>query len=284
MIRNSIKLFLEYNKSVAMLILRQNKIGNFEVKRVYESKHFVDDYVPQLELQKPELVILEELRSELPNLKMLDIGVGAGRTTEHFAGLAKEYIGIDYSSTMIKACRLKFPQHRLDVADARDLSRFDDEYFDFVMFSFNGIDAVEHEDRLSILREIRRITKKGGYFSFSTLNLNSWRLNTFRFSKNPITLSFPMYNFLLNRKVWRTIRRTTRKPQYAMIYHSARSTYVRGRAFIFRSYFVTPNEQLKQLKDAGFSDTKAYDLHNGKIVSDPTNMLDNWVYFLAKAK
>jgi ubiquinone/menaquinone biosynthesis C-methylase UbiE len=266
-----------------MSILTQNNIGNFEVKRVYESKHFVDDYVPQLELQKPELAILEELRTELPNLKMLDIGVGAGRTTKHFAELAKDYVGIDYSSTMIKACRLKFPQYKLEVADARDLSRFDNEYFDFVMFSFNGIDAVEHKDRLTILGEIRRVTRKNGYFAFSTLNLNAWHLNSFRFSKNLTVLSFPIYNFLLNRKIWRNIRRTTRKPQYSMIYHIARSSYS-DRIFLFRSYFVKPMEQLKQLNDAGFSDIKAYDLHSGKPVIDSANMMDNWVYFLAKAK
>jgi ubiquinone/menaquinone biosynthesis C-methylase UbiE len=278
MIRHSIKLFLEYNKAVALIILSENAIGNFGAKRVYESKLFIEDYMPQLELQKPELAILEELRSELPKWKMLDIGVGAGRTTKHFAGLAKEYVGIDYSSAMTKACRQRFPLYRLEVRDAMDLSVFDDAYFDFVMFSFNGIDSVTHQERLAILREIRRVTRKGGYFSFSTHNLNSWwQGHPFRFSKNPAELYLSIYNFLLNRKVWQTIKRTTRKPQYAMIYHKYKN-------FLFRTYFITPSEQLKQLKDAGFSNTQAYDLANGKIISDPTKMLDNWVYFLAKAK
>jgi hypothetical protein len=62
-----------------------------------------------------------------------------------------------------------------------------------------------------------------------------------------------------------------------MIYHKYKD-------FLFRSYFITPGEQLKQLKDAGFSDIKVYALSNGEIVSYPTNMLDNWVYFLSKAK
>lgn len=278
MSKHSIKLFLEYNRLVAMLILRHIDFGNFQVKRVYESKPFVDDYVPQLELQKPELTIFEELRSELPYLRMLDIGVGAGRTTKHFAGLAKEYIGVDYSNAMIKACRLKFPQYRLEVADARDLSLFDDAYFDFVMFSFNGIDSVEHGERIAILREIRRVIRKGGYFCFSTLNLNSWQLKPpFRFSKNPARLYRSIYNFLLNNKVWRTMKRTTRKPQHLM-------AYFRYKDFLLRNYFVTPSEQLKQLQDAGFSSTKAYYLNSGKVVSDPTNMLDYYVYFLTKAK
>lgn len=36
---------------------------------------------------------------------MLDIAVGAGRTTLHFASLIKSYVGIDYSSGMITECK-----------------------------------------------------------------------------------------------------------------------------------------------------------------------------------
>ena len=278
MSRHSIKLFLEYNKAVAMTILRDNAIGSVDVKRVYESKLFVEDYVTELELQKPESAILDELKSQLPNLRMLDIGVGAGRTTKYFAGLTKEYIGVDYSGAMIKICRLRFPLYRFEVADAKDLSRFHNEYFDFVLFSFNGIDSVDPQERLIILRQIRRVIRKGGYFCFSTHNLNSWwQGNPFRFSNNPTKLSLSLYNFLLNRNLWQTKKQKRKKPQSAMIYHKYKN-------FLFRSCFITPIEQIKQLRDTGFSEIKAYDLANGKIVSDPTNMLDNWVYFLSRAK
>jgi ubiquinone/menaquinone biosynthesis C-methylase UbiE len=276
MSRHTIELFLEYNKAVATMILRENAIGNFEVKRVYESKFFVNDYVNELELQKPESAILDELKSELPNFRMLDIGVGAGRTTKYFAGLTKEYIGVDYSSTMIQNCRLKFPSYRLEVGDARDLSCFHSAYFDFVMFSFNGIDSVDLQERLIILRQIRRVIRKGGYFSFSTHNLNSWwQGSTFKHS-NPTEFSLSPYNFLLNRKAWQTKKQNRRKTQCSMIYHKYKN-------FLFKSCFITPGEQIKQLKDAGFSEIKAYDLTDGKIINDPTNMLDHWVYFLAKA-
>ncbi len=276
--KKSFRLFLEYNIEIASLILRHNDSSNFQVKRVYESNDFVDDYLPQTELQIPEKTILEELRNELPSFRMLDIGVGTGRTTKHFAGLVKEYVGVDYSSALIKACREKFPKYRLEWADARNLSLFDDAYFDFVLFSFNGIDAVEHEDRLAILREIRRVLRRGGYFCFSTLNLNSWQLKPpFRFSKNPAILYRNTYNFLLNHKVWPTIKQTGKKTQHMM-------AYFRYKDFLVRDYFSTPSEQLKQLNDAGFSNTKAYGLNSGKEVFDPTNMLDYYVYFLTKAK
>jgi ubiquinone/menaquinone biosynthesis C-methylase UbiE len=252
MIKHLINQFLEYNQSVAKLIFTQNTVGNDEVKKVYESKEFLNDYISQIELQKPELAILKELKGKLSNVRMLDIGVGAGRTTEHFAGLVREYVGVDYSSTVIKACRLKFPQYRLEVADARNLSCFNNAYFDFVMFSFNGIDSVEHKERIAILREIRRVTRKGGYFSFSTHNLNYWQLNPVGLSKNPVILSSRICNLLLsrvlNRKAWQIMRRNTRKRQYAMVYHKYKNN-------LFRSYYITPNEQLKQLKDFGFSNT-----------------------------
>lgn len=276
--KKSIRLSLEYNIELVMLILRRNDSSNFQVKRVYESKDFVDDYLPQIDLQISERSILEELRSELPYWRMLDIGVGTGRTTKHFAGLVKEYVGVDYSSALMKACRKKFPEYRIEWADARNLSLFDDSYFDFVLFSFNGIDAVEHKDRLAILREIRRVLRKGGYFCFSTLNLNSWHLKPpFRFSKNPATLYRSAYNFLLNHKVWSTIKQNRSKAQHMM-------AYFRYKDFLVRDYFSTPSEQLKQLKDAGFSDTKAYGLNSGKVVRDPINMLDYYVYFLTKAE
>jgi len=272
MIKHTIELYLEYNRAIARRVLRQKDFGNFQVKCMYESKDFVGHYISELELQPPEAEILQELRNELPNLKMLDIGVGAGRTTQHFAGLAKEYIGIDYSSTMIEACRKKFPQYRLEVADARNLSIFDDAYFDFILFSFNGIDAVEHEDRLKILGEIRRVIKKGGYFCFSTLNLNSRRRRRpITFYKNPLLTLFDVYNFLLNGNFSKNTRN-----KHEMI-------FLKYRDFLTRLYFVLPDEMLKQLETFGFSDTKVYDLNNGKSVSDTTNMLDYWVYFLTKA-
>lgn len=103
-------------------------------------------------------------------MKMLDIGVGAGRTTHYFAHLTKEYVGIDYSENMIKVCREKFQNYpkkiSFEVCDARSLKFFEDSYLDFVLFSYNGLDYMNHEDRLRVLREIRRATKEGGTFVF----------------------------------------------------------------------------------------------------------------------
>ena len=76
-------------------------------------------------------------------MKMLDIGVGGGRTTLHFAPLVKEYVGIDYSQNMIKACQERFAQVSFQTADARSMGIFKDSTFDFILFSYNGIDYIK---------------------------------------------------------------------------------------------------------------------------------------------
>ena len=120
----------------------------------------------------PERTILETLGPRLAEMSMLDIGVGAGRTSLHFAGLVRRYDAIDYSTAMIAECRRRLPDvGSFHVADARDLSLFADATFDFVLFSFNGIDNLGFDDRDRALREISRVLRGGGVFAFSTHNL-----------------------------------------------------------------------------------------------------------------
>ena len=53
--------------------------------------------------------------------------------------------------------------------DARNMEAFSDNYFDFIFFSRCGIDYVDQNGRLQIIREIRRILKKGGFFTFQLI-------------------------------------------------------------------------------------------------------------------
>ena len=101
---------------------------------------------------------------------ILDIGVGAGRTTPLLMAISRDYIGIDYTAQMVEACRRQHPGVRIEQADARDLSAFADGQFALVMFSFNGIDAVGPEGRERILREVHRVLEPGATFLFSAHN------------------------------------------------------------------------------------------------------------------
>jgi ubiquinone/menaquinone biosynthesis C-methylase UbiE len=109
-----------------------------------------------------------------PEMNVLDLGVGGGRTTAYLSRIASRYVGIDYSEAMVQACEKKFPHLDFRLADASDLSSFEDESFDAIVFSFNGIDSViPSEKRVRCLRECWRVLRPEGVFIFSAHNPRS---------------------------------------------------------------------------------------------------------------
>ena len=129
-------------------------------QKTYASAGIVWYYIQLSLLQPAEKTVLDRFKDQLSTMSLLDIGIGGGQTTQHFAPLAKAYTGIDYSAEMIVACQQKFsgvlPPASLNVGDARDMSQFADNTFDFILFSFNGIDYVSHYDRLRIFSRVKQ--------------------------------------------------------------------------------------------------------------------------------
>ena len=102
-----------------------------------------------------------------PGSDILDLGVGGGRTTAYLAGRSSHYVGLDYAAAMIRVCQTKFPHLEFRVADAADLSAFQDGSFDAVVFAFNGIDFVlPAEARRACLGHIHRVLRPGGMLIF----------------------------------------------------------------------------------------------------------------------
>ncbi len=103
--------------------------------------------------------------------RVLDLGVGGGRTTQYLAAKAGLYVGIDYSQAMVEACRRKYPSLEFHCEDASDLKRFADGSFDVVVFSYNGIDYLQSDEaRKNCLLEVKRVLRGGGRFIFSSHN------------------------------------------------------------------------------------------------------------------
>ena len=103
---------------------------------------------------------------------VLDVGAGAGRTASFLRLLTDDYVAVDYTPEMVAAFRRNHPDLEVHQADARDLSRFPDGRFGFAVFSFNGIDAVAHHERATVLAELRRVVEPGGWVLWSTHNLD----------------------------------------------------------------------------------------------------------------
>jgi ubiquinone/menaquinone biosynthesis C-methylase UbiE len=256
-------------------------------KRVFEGGSVARGYALQSHLHPAEETILRELIPVLPEARMLDIGVGGGRTTMHFAKWVREYVGTDYSETMIAECHRRFagyPGHiSFQVCDARAMAQFGNGSFDFVLFSFNGIDCVSHEDRLKILKEIRRVGKPGGCFCFSSHNLN-WAANIFDWrcmiSLNP-----------------RLAVRTAKRVGLRFLYNSnIRAATVRQASHLvfndgahyrtLQLYYIRPAEQLARLQP-DFTDIRIFSTVTGEEVKDHRlleTIGDSSLYYLCRMK
>src|SRR5580704_12997780 len=101
---------------------------------------------------------------------ILDLGVGGGRTVPLLRAISRDYTAIDYTPELVEACKARYPDVHVLHGDARDLSRFAERSFQLAVFSFNGIDAVNSDDRITILREVHRVLRPGGVFVFSAHN------------------------------------------------------------------------------------------------------------------
>lgn len=254
---------------------------NQQNQKTYAAPSIVRHYAALSKLQPAEQTIFNVLQERLSDMQMLDIGVGGGRTTLHFAEATSGYIGIDQSAEMIAACQQRFASENRAFAccDARMMSQFAENTFDFILFSFNGIDYVSHADRLRILQEVCRVGKPGGYFCFSSHNLQAmerefdWRN---QFSCNPITA----YSNLVMLLLLRGFNRTIRPKQLNALTHAV----IRDESHNFRlqTYYVRPQEQLRQLA-ADFKDVKIYSWSNGLEITDldaDNANSDLWLYYL----
>ena len=157
---------------------------------VYEQAHIVQEYVQSQRLTRGETVILQQHEALFRDKKVLDIGVGGGRTTPALAALAASYTGIDYSAAMVASCVAGFAGKegiRFLQDDARKLAKFQDGSFDAAVFSFNGIDCVAMEDRPTVFAAVRRVLAPGGTFVFSFHNaLYLPHLYRPHWSRNPL--------------------------------------------------------------------------------------------------
>ncbi|HEY2717016.1 MAG TPA: class I SAM-dependent methyltransferase [Solirubrobacterales bacterium] len=240
----------------------------------------------ELALMPAERAVLGRLRDDLSQLEMLDIGVGSGRTGYTFAPLVKRYVGIDYSPRMIDRARALLGENgrvELRVADARSLASVEGS-FDFVLFSYNGIDAVEHQDRLRIFAEVRDKLKPGGLFLFSSHSLGALPLSgRRRRGRNRSTkLPWQVAEFALDLRYGWHARQSNRM----LDLDGARQrgwAIVRDPAhgFSLDVYYVDPASQLAQLREIGLDPLAVIDEH-GEEVDPAASRRDAWLNYLCR--
>jgi len=162
--------------------------------------------------------------------RVLDLGCGTGRTTGPLADRGYDVVGVDISEEMVARARERHPGVTFRVDDATDLS-FDDGTFDYVLFSYYGIDCLVPEAaRLAAMAEAHRVLQPGGRFAFCSHN---------RWYALPALVSDPGHfwtYYVANGNLRRALSRYRCDPdEYDLEYY-------RGSARLTR----------RQLRDAGF--------------------------------
>jgi SAM-dependent methyltransferase len=215
-------------------------------------------------------------------MDMLDLGVGAGRTARHFAPRVKSYVGLDYSRSMIAHCRQVLPDYTFVVGDARRLD-FDDKSYDFVLFSFNGIDHLGPADRQQALREMKRVLRPNGMMFFSSHNSNF------------LPVIIDRFRFRLQRNA----RETARSLKWAAVFQLHNPTLrfrlpleagmIHDGTHAFRSagcYYIRPDLQVSALRRLGMIDILCAPNEVAAFTpgTDPAvaSFDSAWVYFLCR--
>lgn len=251
-------------------------------KQVWNSAKVTKVYASVDQLQKPEQAILNILKDRLPYMRMLDLGIGGGRTTVHFAPLAGEYVGSDYAENMVDACIKRFPNPganvRFEVIDATDMKGVPDQSFDFVLFSFNSIDCVAPEDREKVFREVQRVGKKGGYFAFSTHNL--------RYLSHMYALKWHKRWQDLLYQFYRTARLIFHNG-FPGKYQNHDWAIIRNgiEHFSLNIYYIKPERQIEILKKNGFKNIRAFSRKTGEEIPHdllPLVKREAWIHFLCE--
>jgi SAM-dependent methyltransferase len=240
--------------------------------KIYNDPKVVEYYEKATGLQPCEAALFE--RWLKPGMAILDIGVGGGRTTPHLAQIASRYVGVDYSTVMVEACRRRFPALDVRYGDATDLSQFGDAEFDAAVFSFNGIDYLgSDEGRARCLREIARVLKQDGVFVFSSHNarvLGVWpQLQTARGLRIPWRIAYSLYA---------TLRLAAR--------NLASGAFWQGKGYVvdpthggLATYVSTPESMTLQSKAAGL---KVVEMIGGRYPEVNHPYFTPWYYYACK--
>jgi SAM-dependent methyltransferase len=217
--------------------------------------------------------------AEMRGQPILDIGVGAGRTTPLLRAVSDDYLGIDYTEEMVRACRARHPGARIEPMDARDLGRLESGRFALAMFSFNGIDAVNVEQRAQVLREVHRVLRPGGVFIVSAHNRNGpghgerpglhldWSWNPLKLGWRTVKLARSLPRSLRNSRRLRALNETHED-------WSIRNCGAHDFGIVV--VYTTMAEQKRQLAAAGFDVELVLDNVAGRPVADDADTSGAW--------
>lgn len=246
-------------------------------QQIYEDVSVIEFYREAATPQQAELSMFEPLNEELRAGRLLDIGIGAGRTTAYLAPKVGHYVGVDYSHGLVDAAQRLYPEAEIIWCDARDMSAFEDASFDFVNFSFNGLDSLDHLGRLQVLGEVHRVLRPAGHLMFSSHNRDYKRRGLLpwqgQFKPGRVMLKKSRMA-LRHHQNWRRLRKQQlERPEYALVNDEAHG-------YALLNYYISPAAQVRQLEATGFTDVAVYD-QSGELTEESSST-SIWMHYACR--
>lgn len=155
------------------------KLEPHYVIKAYEKEAAVEKYIKsndEVGLWKSEKKVIGEYTDYDDHI--LELGCASGRVSCNLYKLGYKHLtGIDLSENMIHSARKYAVEQKTDVKfyvdDAMDLKLKSDEYH-CVLFMFNGLMLIPgYDNRLKVLKEVKRVLKKDGTFIFTSHDINA---------------------------------------------------------------------------------------------------------------
>ncbi len=251
-------------------------------QRFYQNRAVAEWFATKDFILPDEQAFLDEHGNEaLDGRQVLDIGVGAGRTTRFLLPRAGRYVGGDYSAEMIEAARKRLPEADLSVFDASDLSAYADGEFDTVIFSFNGLDSLSNESRLKALAEMHRVLRPGGWLAFSSHNRSRAPVSVF--SLRNLDVSMNPKRMLSNAAVYvRGIVNWLRFKHFAVKSAEYDMRVESGSGYKACIYYIDKKRQAAQLTRLGFKLVTMWDAKGKKTALDEPDSDSSWIFFVAR--
>jgi SAM-dependent methyltransferase len=201
-------------------------------------------------LNAAEAITFIRQRQAFAGKRVLDIGVGSGRTTRYLLPFASSYLGVDLSPSMLERCRRDWPKAEIAELDLRDLALLNPRRFDFIVASSAVLDVLDHETRLRALADCVGLLRPNGIFYFSAHNRNYVKAGlppSLDFAGSPMRWPVTLARYLPDHLThFRMKRFERREADYALL-----NDIAHGWQAVF--YYTDRDTQLRQIEGAGLS-------------------------------
>jgi len=168
---------------------------------------------------------------------------------------------------------------------------FENDIFDFALFSFNGIDHIDCHDRIKVFQEVKRVLRKSGSFCFSSHNVNC--IDQTYFSIKELT-SLKELLFCLWHNPRKSLTRILELIRMKVVFVNEKyicykdyvdiNPIIRGGMNSVITY-VKPDWQMNVLKQIGFTKFRLFGLCGREITDfdgELKEVCDRWIYYLCE--